>query len=115
MDHRDVEPDNEDKHIKEVQSRLLSESSLGNLAAAKSPQYMGVARLPLFVESSQEDAILDIDGFLAAQSAAEAIQMSLSTTNDSWWSNLFGDEPAAMDSDMLSQQHISEDPDWLFG
>jgi hypothetical protein len=115
MDHRDVEPDNEDKHIQEIQSRLLSESNLGNLAATTSPQAITTDRVPLSIQSLQNDDVFDIDGLLAAQSAAEATQVSLSNTNDSWWSNLFGNEPAATDSDMLPQQHISEDLDWLFG
>lgn len=88
MDHRDMEQDNEGKHIQEIQSRLLSESSRSNLMGTRSRPSTADCQPPT-VHSGHKDDILDIDGLMAAQHAAEAIQVSLLNTDDSWWSNLF--------------------------
>lgn len=52
---------------------------------------------------------LDTDIFLAAQGAANAIQVSLSGNNDHWWNDLSGEEPINMDRDLLLQQYPVQD------
>ncbi len=99
MDNRDVDNDNEEKEIIELQLQLKSENSNAPVLIPTPTD------LVESLDPSQGFDILDIDTLLAAQSAAEAIQVSLSTSNDGWWNDLFGEEPANMDYDMLVQQY----------
>jgi hypothetical protein len=52
---------------------------------SKSRQSTAADCLPPTIHSGHKDDILDIDGLMAAQHAAEAIQVSLPNMDDSWW------------------------------
>ncbi|KAF2095886.1 hypothetical protein NA57DRAFT_58956 [Rhizodiscina lignyota] len=100
MEVRDVEIDNEAKDIAEIMAQLVSECS----SNTGKPAVHALNDVPDVLDPSQELEILDIDSLLAAQGAANAIQVSLSTNNDRWWNDLFGEEPMNMDHDLLLQQ-----------
>ncbi len=81
---RDVEIDNEAKDISELMSRLVSENN-SNTGKVVEPTLDDVSAV---LDPSLELEALDIDSLLAAQGAANAIQVSLSTNNDRWWNDL---------------------------
>lgn len=89
MENRDVEIDDEDKDIApDSVSQLVSEGESSVHATEVTPtDFLTALNPPLKFE------ILDIDGLLAAQGAANAMQVSLSGNNDRWWSDLFGEQP----------------------
>jgi hypothetical protein len=100
MENRDVEIDDEDKDITQILSHLVSEGESSVEATETTPtDFLTAPSPPLEFE------ILDIDSLLAAQGAANAIQVSLSSNNDRWWNDLFGEEPINMDHDLLLQQY----------
>lgn len=101
MEARDAESGNEAEEISTLMSQFVLESN-GNVGTVAST----LNNLSTVPDPSLGLELLDIDSLLAAQDAANAIQVSLSTTNDRWWNDLFGEDPMNMDHDLLLQDYV---------
>jgi hypothetical protein len=107
---RDVDSNDEAKKITELMSHIISEGNNTIHIPDLTPQ----SNISLVSDALLDQEILDFDSILAAQGAANAIQVSLSTANDKWWNDLFGEEPMNMDQDFLLQQDSGTDMSGMF-